>query len=59
VGELAEAAELAHFTGTAARALAWYRFFQGYGPEFPPEEAEAVPYGLKRLLDIGPIGSWS
>lgn len=57
--ELAEAADLAHFAGTAARALAWYRFLSACEPEFRGEDAESVPYGLKRLLDIGPIGSWS
>jgi hypothetical protein len=56
--ELAEAAELAHFTGTAGRALNWYRFIYSREPEFRTGDEDAVPYGLRRLLDIGPIGSW-
>jgi hypothetical protein len=57
--ELFEAADLAHFTGTAARGLAWHRFVAAREPEFRGEDAEALPYGLKRLLHRGPIGSWS
>jgi hypothetical protein len=57
--ELVEAAELAHFTGTAARALSWHRFVQSREPEFRVDDEEAVPYGLRRLLDLGPLGSWS
>ena len=57
--ELVEAADLAHFTGTAARALNWYRFIYAREPEFRTGDEDAVPYGLRRLLDIGPIGSWS
>ena len=57
--ELVEAAELAHFTGTAARALSWYRFLAARDPEFRVDDEDAVPYGLRRLLDLGPLGSWS
>jgi hypothetical protein len=57
--ELVEAADLAHFTGTAARALNWYGFIYAREPEFRTGDEDAVPYGLRRLLDIGPIGSWS
>jgi hypothetical protein len=56
--ELREAVELAHATGTAARSLAWHRFLSACAPELRADDAEAVPYGLKRLLDLGPIGSW-
>ena len=56
--ELAEAADLAHFTGTAARTLSWFRFVYAREPAFRAEDEEAVPYGLKRLLDVGPLGSW-
>jgi phosphotransferase family enzyme len=56
--ELAAAVELAHLTGTLARTLAWHRFVSAREAEFREEDAEAVPYGLKRLLDLGPIGSW-
>ncbi|MGE5273633.1 MAG: phosphotransferase [Verrucomicrobiota bacterium] len=57
--ELVEAAELAHFTGTGARALSWHRFVQAREPEFRRDDEEAVPHGLRRLLDLGPLGSWS
>ena len=57
--ELVAAADLAHVTGTAARALAWHRFVEAREPRFRGEDAEAVPYGLRRLLDPGPLGSWS
>jgi Phosphotransferase enzyme family len=57
--ELVEAAEVAHFTGTAARALSWYRFLAAREPEFRVDDEDAVPYGLRRLLDLGPLGSWS
>jgi Phosphotransferase enzyme family len=57
--ELVEAADLAHFTGTAARSLSWYRFVSAREPEFRADDEDAVPYGLKRLLNLGPLGSWS
>jgi len=57
--ELVEAAELAHFTGTAARSLSWYRFLSAREPEFRVDDEDAVPYGLRRLLDLGPLGSWA
>ena len=56
--ELAEAAELAYFTGTAQRAVNWYRCVYTRDPEYRPGDEDAVTYGLRRLLDIGPIGSW-
>ena len=56
--ELVEAADIAHFTGTAARSLNWYRFIYAREPEFRTHDEDAVPYGLRRLLDLGPIGSW-
>ena len=57
--ELREAAELAHFTGTAARTLAWARSLAAREAEFRADDAETVPYGLRRLIDLGPIGSWN
>jgi hypothetical protein len=57
--KLAAAADVAHFTGTAARSLAWHRFVSAREPEFRADDAETVPYGLKRLLERGPTGSWS
>jgi hypothetical protein len=57
--ELAVAAELAHVTGTAARAIAWHRFVSAREPGFRGDDPQAVPYGLRRLLAPAPIGSWS
>jgi phosphotransferase family enzyme len=57
--ELVEAADLAHFTGTAGRALSWHRSLSAPEPEFRSDDADAVPYGLRRLLDLGPLGSWA
>jgi hypothetical protein len=42
-----------------ARVLSWYRFVYARNAEFRSDDEEAVPYGLKRLLDLGPPGSWS
>jgi hypothetical protein len=57
--ELREAADLALFTGTAARTVAWDRFLWAREPEFRADDIERVPYGLKLLLQRGPVGSWS
>jgi hypothetical protein len=57
--ELVTAVELAHLTGTVGRTLAWHRFVYAREPEFRADDAETVPYGLKRLLDLGPLGSWA
>jgi aminoglycoside phosphotransferase (APT) family kinase protein len=57
--ELVAAVDLAHLTGTAGRTLAWHRFVSAREPEFRADDVETVPYGLKRLLDLGPLGSWS
>jgi Phosphotransferase enzyme family len=57
--DLVAAADLAHFTGTAARSLAWHRFLAPREPEFRTNDAESVPYGMRRILDLGPIGSWN
>jgi hypothetical protein len=58
-GDLVEAMELAHYIGTAERSLSWYRFVHAREPQYRLDDEEAVPYGLKRLLDLGPLGSWS
>jgi hypothetical protein len=50
-GELVAAADLAHFTGTAGRSLAWHRSVSVREPEFRDDDAEAVRYGLRRLLE--------
>lgn len=57
--DLVEAVELAHYVGTAERSLSWNRFIRVREPRFRLDDEDAVPYGLKRLLDIGPLGSWS
>jgi hypothetical protein len=57
--ELVEAAGLAHYLGTASRSLNWNRFIRVREPEFRFDDEDAVPYGLKQLLDLGPLGSWS
>jgi len=57
--ELAEAADLAHYIGTASRSLSWNRFIRVREPEFRFDDEDAVPYGLRLLLDLGPLGSWS
>jgi hypothetical protein len=56
--ELVGAVDLAHLTGTIGRTLAWHRFVYAREPEFRADDTETVPYGLKRLLDLGPLGSW-
>jgi len=57
--DLVEAADLAHYVGTAARSLSWNRFLGAREPQYRVGDEDAVPYGLKRLLDLGPLGSWS
>jgi hypothetical protein len=56
---LVEAVELAHYVGTAERSLSWNRFIRVREPRYRFDDEDAVPYGLKRLLDLGPLGSWS
>ncbi|OLB24363.1 MAG: hypothetical protein AUH17_04385 [Actinobacteria bacterium 13_2_20CM_68_14] len=57
-GDLQEAANLAYWTGTVARALAWDRFVRsGFGYTEPDDDL-ATAYGLKLFLENGPIGSW-
>jgi len=56
--ELRAAVELASFTGTAQRTVAWHRSLSAREPELRGEEVETVPYGLRLLLLRGPIGSW-
>jgi len=57
--DLVEAVDLAYYIGTAQRSLSWNRFIRVREPQFRFDDEDAVPYGLKRLLDIGPLGSWS
>ena len=55
---LVDAAAIAYRTGTLARALAWRRYVHAAPPGEADEDLEAVPYGLLRFLDDGPIGAW-
>jgi hypothetical protein len=56
--ELVEAVDLAQYIGTASRSMNWARFLRAYEPGARVDQ-DSVPYGLKRLLDIGPLGSWT
>lgn len=56
--ELGAAFEIAYRVGTLARALAWYEYVAARPPELRAPDVEAVPYGLQRFLENGPIGSW-
>jgi Phosphotransferase enzyme family len=56
--ELLEIFEIAYATGTIGRSLAHYRAFESCDPRFRSEIVDAVPYGLRRFLERGPIGSW-
>ena len=58
-GDLQEAANLAYWTGTVARALAWDRFVRGGFGYTEPDDDLATAYGLKLFLENGPIGSWT
>lgn len=56
--QLEEAAGLAYRTGTLARALAWERFISEMSDDEMKSNVEAIPYGLRRFLEGGPVGSW-
>jgi hypothetical protein len=56
--ELAAAVDLAHRTGTIARALAWHRFVSAPDAAVRSDDGVAVPYGLQLFLANGPLGSW-
>jgi hypothetical protein len=55
---LLKAFDLAYAVGTIGRALAWHRYFRESDPRYRSEIADAVPYGLQRFLEGGPIGTW-
>jgi hypothetical protein len=55
---LREAFDLAYRVGTIGRTLAWYDYVRESEPRYRSEIADAVPYGLQRFLEHGPIGSW-
>ena len=56
--DLREAADLAYWTGTVSRALAWDRFVRSGFDYTEPEDDRATAYGLKLFLAGGPIGTW-
>ena len=56
--QLGAAADLAHRTGTLARAIAWWRFVDGRPSSEVGDDIESVPYGLKKFLEHAPMGSW-
>jgi hypothetical protein len=55
---LLKAFDLAYAVGTIGRALAWHRYVRESDPRYRSEIADAVPYGLQRFLEGGPIGTW-
>jgi len=57
-GDLQEAADLAYWTGTVGRALAWDRFVRSGFDYTEPEDDLATAYGLKLFLAGGAIGTW-
>jgi len=56
--ELEEAANLARWTGTIQRSLAWRRSVLGMPSAIRDEHVESVPYGLRLALLDGPWGTW-
>lgn len=56
--ELEEAADLARWTGTVQRSLAWRRSVLGMPPKVRDEHVESVPYGLRLALLDAPWGGW-
>ena len=56
--ELENAADLARWTGTIQRSLAWRRSVLGMPPDIRAEHVESVPYGLRLALLDGPWGTW-
>lgn len=56
--ELLAAFDFAYRVGTIGRALAWYEYVAAREPHLRAPDIEAVPYGLQRFLEGGPIGSW-
>lgn len=59
-GPYQDAVEIAYWTGTVARALAWHRLVAARAPEeIDEEDATAPAHGLKLFLAGGPIGTWT
>ena len=58
-GVPARAGELAYWTGTIARSLAWHRMVAAREPEFvDQDDATAPAEGLRLFLTGGPVGTW-
>jgi hypothetical protein len=57
-GTLKRAADTAYRTGTLARALAWHSYVAVRDPEDRAPDLEAVPYGLRKFVENGPLGDW-
>jgi Phosphotransferase enzyme family len=55
---LREAFDLAYRLGTIGRALASYAYVREMDPQYRSEVVDAVPYGLQRFLERGPLGTW-
>jgi Phosphotransferase enzyme family len=55
--DLARLADTAYRTGTLGRALAYQRYLSSGAPS-SPEDADAVPYGIRLFIANGPIGTW-
>jgi hypothetical protein len=53
-----EAADLARWTGTIQRSLAWRRSVRGMPPAVRDEHVDSVPYGLRLALLDGAWGTW-
>ena len=57
--ELRAAADLAYRTGTLARALAWQRYIDGAPAGHRDDDLSALPYGIRKFLERGPLGAWA
>ena len=49
---------IAYRTGTLARSLAWFRYLAERDPAEWGDDVESIPYGLKKFLENGLLGSW-
>lgn len=56
--DLVGVADTAYRTGTLARALAWQSYVAVRDPKDRMPDLEAVPYGLRKFLERGPLGDW-
>lgn len=56
--ELIRLADIAYRTGILARSLAWQSYVAIREPDDRRPDLEAVPYGLRKFLEHGPLGDW-